>query len=303
MSNGGVCQVPHPDYLLREIRTRVSAAETRGEFHCSACDQHYTKCQVRGDTTTTYEPETAQWCFQGPHTIEAIDDKRRVCKENITIYADPEDTTETFQAKLDAMDASKVRVLVIKFWAGCDDKIKPQLDLEMPLLEEVQLENVDFTKISFTAAKTPLLKRIVMAGVPDDCDIEISCPLLEDFSASFHWGDCYWLDDMIKAAKGLKYYSSYKLGVEELALKGKHLEEISIRRNDVLQKVSISAPKLQHLYLQGCYSLEKLLLVEGKKQTKFTVDTTNSCLSGQVERTLQRSKNAIWKEHKLEYED
>jgi len=268
----------------------------------------------------TYEPTPCQWCYHGRHTIKRLkDDRRRVGKRAETILVDEDDTTRSIQGKLNTINAEKVRILVIKKAEGSyyDEAIRPTLDLKMPKLEELQLLDVAFQNICLTPRTCPKLYFLEMQNIPDDCHVEIDCPLLQEVDVRHHHGDCKWVDTMLHVATNLQIFKSYKLGVGEISFAGSELKEIHLHRSDCLENVTIWAPRLKHLRMQGCYSLENLTFPHQRpahlgsadnentlqQPTPFKVETTNSCLSPGIIQTLKNHPRITWERDEDEDEE
>ncbi|CAB9517638.1 MYND finger [Seminavis robusta] len=299
-ANQGICCVPHPEYLMEDMGSSFGPDGQTLSFSCKACGEHFSKVNKdRHQTNFSFQPAHAEWCFQGRHTVKPLKegDERRICNDVATINRNDGDTTQQFQQRLTTeMDPSTVRILVIQNGDGFyDDTVEPVLDLHMPLLEELQLINVCFSKIVLNDAKTPRLSTIEMQNLPDECDMELKCSNLRDFNCRHHHGDCEWVQDMLDTTHQLVSFRTYKLGLDEVKF-GPHLamlKHIYIHRSDCLCDVVLGAPHLQYLRLQGCYSLESLK-IKPKGGSRFTVETVNSNMSQQVIKTLKNSPRVMW---------
>lgn len=112
-----------------------------------------------------------------------------------------------------------------------------------------------------TEATTPQLRSLQLQNVPESCDLVIRCPELRDVSLHYWRADekPHVVADMLAAATKLETFDSYKLWSNgALRFASNELTSIDLHRTDSLQALSIWAPKLTHLGLQACYSLDKL---------------------------------------------
>lgn len=303
ISTSGItsCCVPHPEHLLDEMGKSFGGRDriTKVDLACNACQRTFSKSQKGDETDFTFDPPSAQWCYHGPHTIKPIEegDERRICRDIMTIDVSEGDTTAQVQHKINQLASTDVRILVIQA-ADFPEHVKPKLDIRLPKLEQIKILNVSFQKIVLNAQKTPKLRTIEHQNIPDDCNIEIKCPLLEEFNGRYHHGDCEWVQEMLDAATQLKIFQSYKLGVDEIQFRSsRDLRQVHLHRSDCCSFVSISGPNLEYVRLQGCYSLDRLTFPPGQddlNSSQFVVETTNSCLSNQVVRMLTTHPRVQW---------
>ena len=119
-------------------------------------------------------------------------------------------------------------------------------------------------------------------------------------SARMHYygppDDCAWIHNMLKTATKLESFDSYKLRVgPELDFAGNSLKYIRLHRAELLESISVYAPRLQELNLQACYGLDgELRIVDSHpdhpalpgRPSAFFVNTTNACISPSIERVL-----------------
>ena len=227
-------------------------------FHCEACRQSYQLVSTRRpDGTET--PETLQgalWCFDGQHSSAPLpaSDKRRIVPHTAALEAGP-----GLQAQLDSLP-DDVETLTVTS-AMYDDSRAFRLDKRLPKLRKLHLIDVSFGKVTLTPETTPELRELRLQNIPDTCDIAIVCPELRD--VSLH----YWrahdkpqvVENMLRAATKLESFDSYKLWSNEaLCFASPALTSIDLHRADCLEFVSIWAPRLTMLRLQGCYSLNEI---------------------------------------------
>jgi hypothetical protein len=310
-ANGGVCRVPHPGHLLSEGGKCFGGGNTMLMFGCEACKQTFSKSKPFLSTNDdwTFKPPKAQWCFKGKHTVKPLKagELRKVYNDVVTINVAHDDTTEDIQEQLAQMDAAKVRILVVQAADGIyAEHVKPCLDLDMPLLEEIKLLDVCFAKIVLNAAKTRKLQAIELQNLPYDCEVEIKCPSLKEFDCRYFDGDCEWLQEMLDGAFVLEDFRIYKVAVDELSIASIALNQVIITRSDCLLDLTLFAPRLQHLQLQCCYALQRLTILDKHrilshtllpakfKPSNFDVDTRMSCLSPAVKSTLSSHPRVEW---------
>lgn len=273
---------------------------------CGACSNVFSK-SAPGLVTTdsnpewTYEPTNCRWCYEGPHTTNPIPpgDDRRIRNDIASIIA-----TTDIQEKIDAIP-SGVRILSIKSAGGCfDDSLNPVLNRPLPNLEKLQLIDVAFSEVKLNSELTPKLEDLEMQNIPDECDIQVVCPALKFFDMRYFHGPDQWVDVMLRAATKLEKFQSYKLGVSTISFQSNELREIHLHRSDILGSVTIWAPRLEYLRLQGCYSLEDIEILDDHPlakylppnfdKTDFDVDTTNSCLSPRCSYVLETHPRVAW---------
>jgi len=113
--------------------------------------------------------------------------------------------------------------------------------------------------------------------------------------------------DMLRTATKLRTFDSYKLRISpKISFAGNELQSIRLHRAECMCDLSIYAPNLQDLSLQACYDLSSggVTFLDSYpnftrppgKGSKFTVDTTNACLSQAIVRTLESHPRVIWHE-------
>jgi hypothetical protein len=114
---------------------------------------------------------------------------------------------------------------------------------------------------------------------------------------------------MFKSATHLRTFRSYKLGLgignRPIQFASTMLTELHIHRSDILSDISIWAPRLQYLRLQGCNDLDRIAFPSTHpelsqelpayfKPGPYVVETTNSCLSQSVMETLASHPHSLW---------
>jgi len=207
----------------------------------------------------TEAPETLQgalWCFEGRHSAAPlpVSDRRRVVPHTVALEAGP-----GLQLKLDSLPADVETLTVTS--AIYDEAATFRLDKRLPKLRKLHLIDVSFGKVTLTPETTPELRELRLQNIPNTCDITIVCPELRE--VSLH----YWrahdkphvVENMLRAATKLESFDSYKLWSNgALSFASPALTSIDLHRADSLESVSIWAPRLTMLRLQGCYSLNDI---------------------------------------------
>jgi hypothetical protein len=308
---GTPCNVPHPVHLLQDCGSRYGGGGMSQSYACGACHKSFAIKASLGpggvQSENVYEPANCRWCFKAAtHTVRPIpaSDMRRVSDDILTIEAsDP----ETVQSEIDAIPVNMPNVRILTITKGefgyYDEDNSPRLNVAMPKLETLRLMDVAFSQITLNTSLTPALKSLEMKNIPENCDIEIIAPELVDFTMHFY-GPAVgrWLNTMLKSATKLQSFESYKLRVEELFFASNDLRVVNLHRAELLEFLSLWAPKLQHLSLQACYNFEKLEILRDHAlnspacmpMSKFTVDSTNANLSNQVVQELGNNPRVDW---------
>lgn len=133
------------------------------------------------------------------------------------------------------------------------------------------------------------------------------CPELREASLLYWRGQTPdVVDAMLAAATKLEKFDSYKLwSNDSLAFASPNLKEIWIHRSDCLTELSIWAPNLTSLRLQGCYDLEAIefpashplqaSLPRGWRRCAepLVVDTLNSNLGEEALAALRAHPRAV----------
>jgi len=92
-----------------------------------------------------------------------------------------------------------------------DASMTVSLCVRLPELEEVQLLDVAFDRIELTEELTPKVRKLQMQNVPDECDIAVRLPKLEEASIHYFTGDREVIQTMLDTATKLRTFESYKL--------------------------------------------------------------------------------------------
>lgn len=202
-----------------------------------------------------------------------------------------------------------VKSLVIQSTGYYDDSLEPTLEVAMPQLEKLKLINVAFGKVTLNATLTPKIQELFLQNIPDECEMTVQLPELTSFSMHYYGppDDDAWLHDMLSVSKKLVSFDSYKLRPRgELHFAGNDLEYIRLHRAETLNDLSVYAPNLRELNLQGCYGLDGELEIHGShpnfdrpadgSESRFVVNTTNACISDAISRTLAGHPRVLWDE-------
>lgn len=193
------------------------------------------------------------WCFEGVHTISPVKDDRRVFKDVVKL------TPGSLQEDIDSLDGDKVRVLKICSEGFADNESLPKLNRKLPVLEELQIEDVDMSEIMLNAELTPKLKVIKLQNVTEQCKFSIILPTLEVFHIFYHGpGDFSWILRMLETAPVLVEFDSYKLRVGNLGFYSNRLKSIRLHRAELLTRIDLWAPVLEYLNVQAAYDLEEI---------------------------------------------
>lgn len=143
-----------------------------------------------------------------------------------------------------------MKTLTITSKGGYDDSLRVALEQHLPELQEVQLVDVSFSKITLDAERTPNLRSVRLQNVPDDCELSLLLPDLRSFSIYYWNGDCRIINRMLQTATQLESFDSYKLWVDELHFASNALADINLHRSDALDTLTIWAPNLTRLGVQ-----------------------------------------------------
>ena len=256
----------------------------------------------RDDTSGRETLQGALWCFDGQHSAAPLpaSDKRRIVPHTVALEAGP-----GLQAQLDSLPVDTETLTVS---SGCyDETLSFRLDKRLPKLRKLHLIDVCFGKVTLTPETTPELRELRLQNVPRTCNLEIVCPELRD--VSLH----YWMthdkpqvvENMLRAATKLESFDSYKLWSNTaLCFASPALTSIDLHRADSLEFVSIWAPRLTSLRLQGCYSLNEIdfpathplaasLPAGFVCRQPLKVNTLNSNLGAKAVRALRAHPRAV----------
>ena len=277
---------------------------------CGACDNVF-KTQRRQNEDNHTIVEGPQLCFGGNHTLNSLpdSDKRKIWNDVVLIDGKSD---HDLQVKIEhELSPEKQAGVVILQIMGC---LKPATichhltNLTTLRLFEVgdPINNVSNFKLHLTADLTPKLSDLELRSVPDKCDFKVVLPTLRKFSID-HFapghpdGDTGSINRMLAAATELEIFDAFKLwNVEELNFSSNHLKSIKLHRSESLRVLSIWAPNLEHLNLQGCYSLDRIRILTAHPilgedlprnhiPSKFSVNIRNANLSPSAMASLDRN--------------
>ena len=301
------CAVPHPTHLLQSAGGMFGPGRNSWSFVCEACGESFTKVSADYDGLDTAPiAEGPKFCFCGPHTIKPLEagDERRVQHDAMVIHVGSD-----LQKKIDAIPSTMpyVRILTIQSTGCYHDSITANLEVALPKLESLKLIDVCFGRVTLNTDLTPNITDLQMKNIPDDCKLTILLPELKSFNMHFYGPpkeDDEWIHNMLATATKLKSFDSYKLRVgPELRFASNDLEYICLHRAELLESLSIYAPKLQELSLQGCYGLDgELMIMESHpdfprvpgRPSSFFVNTINACISPSIAQTLENNPRVMW---------
>ena len=274
-------------------------------FGCKACGSSFTKTSSDSNAMKS-APITRgpEYCYVGSHSIKPIQehDQRRVRDDTLVLYTGPD-----LQSQINQIPSThpNVSVLTIQSHSGFyDDSVEYSLEVAMPKLTKVQLIDVSFSHVKLDNELTPLVEELFMQNIPDECNLTVLLPELKSFTM-FYYGPTEneeWISKMLTTAKKLKTFESYKLRVGELHFASNELETIRLHRAELMCYLSVYAPKLKMLNLQACYDLNEIKLLDEHPNfikpagagSKFTVDTTNACITRSIANTLEQNPRVEW---------
>ena len=299
------CEVPHPTHMLQGAGSMMGGGSSSWNFSCEACGGHFTKTSSDYNGKDT-APITrgARFCYEGPHTIKPIkkDDERRVCADVLVLAVGAD-----LQQKINSIPSTMpdVRVLTIQSTGCYDDSVRPSLEIPMPKLETLKLEDVCFRKVTLNPKLTPNVEELSMQNIPDGCELTVLLPELRSFSMHYYGppDDSAWINNMLSTATKLESFDSYKLRVgPELDFASNNLKYIRLHRAELLESLSVYAPRLQELSLQACYGLDgELTILDSHpdhpsvpgRPSAFFVNTANACISPSIARVLNSNPRVM----------
>jgi hypothetical protein len=204
------------------------------------------------------------------------------------------------QAAIDSIPSTTpyVRELVIQSESECececDPRTRPKLTVPMPNLRTLHLENVAFEKIVLTPSLTPNLQSLHVQNIPNDCELTVQLPNLANVELQ-----CYgpsdkdgWIHEMLATANKLESFESYNLQVgPELLLASNFLECVNMPCTKGLRDLTLYAPMLRNLNLEGCNLRSGRLTILDSypglpppplKLARFRIDATSTLLSPSI---------------------
>jgi len=187
---------------------------------------------------------------------------------------------------------------------GCyDDSLSFVLERPLPNLKMLQLVDVSWDVITLNEELTPNLTSLRLQNVPDECHLEVRLPKLEYVSIHYWGGPEEIIHEMLEMATVLEEFDSYKLWVGKLSFASNELHTIDLHRSDSLGSLTIWAPNLRSLSVQGCYSLDKLRFLEshplkaqlprGHKSPQLEVNAENAALGRVAKKAIDRNPNVV----------
>lgn len=299
------CQVPHPAHMLEDAGSVFGGGSNKWSFSCKACGCGFTRSSADFNAMDT-APITSgpEFCYHGSHSIKPLPDhdERRVRDDSLVLFAGP-----GLQSQINQIPITNPNLSILTIQSrGCyDDSVQFSLEVPMPKLQKLRLIDVPFSAIKLNTDLTPLVEDLFMQNIPDDCDLTVLLPELKSFSMFYYMGDDdTWIHEMLSTSKKLKTFDSYKLRVgPELNFAGNDLEDIRLHRAELLCDLSVYAPNLKMLNLQGCYGLDGEIKIldehpnfarpPGRGST-FKVNTVNACISRSIAQLLERHPRVDW---------
>ena len=293
------CKITHPAFLCQDMGCTMGRGSSTCDFECGACGESFQRSSS-DDTGKHTAPITngPKYCYVGSHTIKPLKsgDERRISDDILYLTAGP-----NLQAEIDAIPTTmpNVRVLNIESDGFYQEKFKPSLNVSMPNLEKIKLIDIAFAKVNLNSDLTPKVEEIFFQNIPDDCDLTVLLPELRKFSMHYYGpaDDEQWIHDMLRTAKKLQTFDSYKLRVgPDLCFASNDLVSIDLHRAECLNSLTIYAPKLQELRLQACYGLDGHFRILDShpdferppgQPSSFFVDTTYACISPAIAQTIE----------------
>ena len=224
------------------------------DFYCNACGETYSHVsKKRGGEQIT---RGAEFCFLGPaHTSVTLEhaDKRRVFPHSAALIAGP-----NLQREIDELPAD-VELLSIVKGSGFSLESGVVLDRVFLQLRELKLIDTPFRRLRLTPATTPRLRVLTIQNLSNECDAQIVLPELRTFSLHYWHGHRAVVENLLAAATKLETFDSYKLiANEDLVFASPNLTSIDLHRSDLLRSISIWAPRLKELGLQGCFGIDSI---------------------------------------------
>jgi hypothetical protein len=300
----GQCQIPHPPHMRQDMGKTFADGEMVSDFNCGACGKNYSEVKgMDGGDDAVPKIRGAKWCFSGSHATRALpaSDTRRILKGTVALQIGP-----NLQRELDALPAD-VETLTVNSTGYYEDSrsftLNPQ-PYPLLMLKNLQLVDICFEKICLTVDTAPNLRSLRLQNVPDDCNLQISLPELRCVIIHYWHGDQAVVNEMLQVATQLETFDAYKLWVYELEFASNALVSVDLHRSDSLDRLTLWAPNLRSLGLQGCFGIEQLVFLETHAlatalPTGYTCDqplevnTKNANLSKAAERALSSHPRVV----------
>jgi hypothetical protein len=304
---GSKCRVPHPVNMRQDLGGMSGHDGMRSCYACGACNQSYTEVTPWSGELVQGEQriEGAKWCFAGEHTTAPLppSDERRIRWHTHALKSGP-----NLQEEIDALP-DNVRTLTITSSSGFYDwDSEVALERRLANLTELQLVDVCFKKVILNEALTPSIRSLRLQNVPDSCELTLELPELRDVSIYFlgHCDDA--VNSMLEHATALEKFDSYKLWVHELHFASNDLVSVDLHRSDGLGTLTLYAPNLRNLGLQGCFGLDNLVfrpthptlsasLPSDHRLPRLEINTTNANLGRRAQRALCQHGNVVRTRH------
>jgi hypothetical protein len=157
---------------------------------------------------------------------------------------------DSLQHDIDQLPHHTVRLVITSDCSYASDACVV-LERHLPSLEVLQLVDVAFDKITLTYDLTPSLKDLQMQNISHHCDLIIALPCLETVSIHNLDGQDTAINTMLDHASNLESFDSYKLRLQEIHFASNALRKVHLHQSDCLDKLTLWAPKLEKLSLQG----------------------------------------------------
>jgi hypothetical protein len=119
----------------------------------------------------------------------------------------------------------------------------------------------------------------------EQCAVQVECPKLECCEINSYTTDNFsWFHHMLETATHLETFLSRDLGASSMRLESNHLTHVHVQRGYMLKSLTIWAPRLQQLFLEGPRGMEHLELLESHPTmaralpANFHLSTVETCL-------------------------
>jgi hypothetical protein len=140
------------------------------------------------------------------------------------------------------------------------------LERKLPKLISLQICDVAMRKIILSPELTPNLEILILDGClldNEESEIQVECPKMVDCDIRNYMADDFsWFHRMLEKATHLQTFLSYQLGVSSIKLESNDLMMVKMERAFMLNSLTIWAPRLQQLFLDGPTDMKHLELLE-----------------------------------------